>query len=60
MKQKTVTQRFRITVDQWATLQVLDTYGVNVSQFIRDAISEKIKRDWKVIKENKEKIKLPF
>lgn len=60
MRQKTVTYRFRITEDQWATLKVLDCYGVNVSQFIRTAISEKINRDWKEIRIKKEKIKLPF
>jgi len=59
----TVTYRFRISKDQWTTLKVLDTYGVNVSQFIRNAIKEKIKRDWKHIrfsKERNKKLKLPF
>lgn len=32
---------------------------VNVSQFIRTAIKEKLQRDWKEIKESK-KHKLPF
>lgn len=58
--QKTVIQTFRISADQWATLKVLDCYGVNVSQFIRNAITEKINRDWKEIKAKQEKEKLPF
>ena len=58
--QKTVIQTFRISADQWATLKVLDCYGVNVSQFIRTAISEKISRDWKEIRRKKEMIKVPF
>lgn len=49
-----------ITVDQWSTLQVLSCYGVNVSQFIRTAIAEKIKRDWKEIQAKKVKYKIPF
>ncbi|MBK9936755.1 MAG: hypothetical protein IPP05_22215 [Cytophagaceae bacterium] len=54
----------RITIGfnkvQFNSLQKLKQYDVNVSQFIRIAIKEKIKRDWKIIKEEKEKIKLPF
>lgn len=60
MRQKTVTYRFSITGDQWASLKVLDCYGVNVSQFIRNAITEKINRDWSEIKSKQEKEKLPF
>lgn len=60
MIQKTVIQTFRISVDQWATLKVLDCYKINVSEFIRQAISEKLKKDWPVIKEKQEKIKIPF
>jgi post-segregation antitoxin (ccd killing protein) len=35
-------------------------YGVNISQFTRAAIDEKLKRDWPSIKEKKEKIEMPF
>lgn len=42
------------------SLQKLKDYDVNVSKFIRIAISEKIKREWKSIKEKKERVKLPF
>lgn len=61
VKQKKVK---RITIGfnkvQFESLQKLKQYDVNISQFIRIAIKEKIKRDWKVIKEEKNKEKLPF
>lgn len=54
----------RITIGfnnlQFESLQKLKHYDVNLSQFIRTAIKEKIKRDWKVIKEKKERVYLPF
>ena len=50
----------RFTDKQIESLQKLKDYDVNISQFIRLAISEKIKRDWKQIKEKKERVKLPF
>lgn len=48
------------TKQQKNTLKTLENYGVNVNQFIRLAVKEKIQRDWKEIKEKKEKNKLPF
>lgn len=48
------------TTQQKAAFETLESYGVNVNKFIRIAISEKLKRDWKCIKEKKEKVKLPF
>ena len=54
----------RITIGfnkiQFDSLQKLKEYDINLSQFIRLAIKEKIKRDWKSIKEKKEKIVVPF
>lgn len=50
----------RFSVQQSESLQKLKDYDVNISQFIRIAIAEKIKRDWKQIKENKQRVKLPF
>ena len=54
----------RITVGfnslQFNSLQKLKQYDVNISHFIRIAIKEKLRRDWKSIKEEKEKVKLPF
>lgn len=52
------TIRFNST--QIAAFEQLEKYDVNVTKFIRLAISEKIKRDWKQIKEKKERINLPF
>lgn len=60
MKQLTVIKTIRFTGKQAESLQKLSDYDVNVSQFIRVAIKEKISRDWKSIKEKKEIIKLPF
>ena len=50
----------RFSKQQAESLQKLKDYDVNISQFIRIAIAEKIKRDWKQIKEKKERVKLPF
>lgn len=60
MNKLSVIQTIRFTEKQAESLQKLKDYDVNVSQFIRLAISEKIKRDWKLIKEKKERVKLPF
>lgn len=48
------------TQQQKKAFKTLENYDVNVNRFIRDAISEKIKREWKMIKEEKQRIKLPF
>ena len=50
----------RFSDEQINSLKKLKDYDVNISQFIRLAISEKIKRDWKQIKEEKQRVKLPF
>ena len=50
----------RFSDEQINSLNKLKDYDVNISQFIRIVISEKIKRDWKQIKEKKERVKLPF
>ena len=60
MKLNTVRQVIMISEKQAESLKTLKKYNVNVSQFIRQAIKEKLKRDWKEIKEKHEKIKLPF
>jgi len=60
MKQLTVKQTIRITETQKQSLDILESYGVNVSCFIRDAIKEKIQRDWKSIKQEKDSFKYPF
>ena len=40
----------RFTGIQVKSLDKLEEYGVNVSQFIRQATKEKIEREWKQIK----------
>ena len=60
MSKLTVIHTIRFSEKQAESLQKLKDYDVNVSQFIRIAISEKIKRDCKQIKEKKERVKLPF
>ena len=60
MKQFTVRQVIMISEIQAQSLDKLKTYDVNVSQFIRQAIKEKLKRDWKTIKESKNKEYCPF
>ena len=60
MNKYTVIQTIRFSEKQAESLQKLKDYDVNVSQFIRIAIAEKIKRDWKTIKEKKERAKIPF
>ena len=48
------------TETQKKAFETLEDYGVNVNKFIRLAVAEKIKKDWKTIKENKLKTKCPF
>jgi hypothetical protein len=48
------------TKKQKESLQTLENYNVNVNEFIRIAVREKIKRDWKSIKEKKERVYCPF
>ena len=60
MNKYTVIHTIRFSKQQAESLQKLKDYDVNISQFIRLAIAEKIKRDWKQIKEKKERVKLPF
>ena len=60
MNKYTVIHTIRFSKQQAESLQKLKDYDVNISQFIRLAIAEKIKRDWKQIEEKKERVKLPF
>ncbi len=48
------------TKQQKESLQTLESYGVNVNQFIRSAVKDKLAKDWKGIKEQKERVKYPF
>ena len=58
--QLTKSKTIRFSEVQMNSLAILESYGVNVNQFVRIAISEKLKKDWKTIKEKKEKIICPF
>jgi len=60
MKQLTVRHTVMISETQDKSLATLKDYNVNVSQFIRSAIKEKLQRDWKGIKDEKLKFKCPF
>jgi hypothetical protein len=60
MKQLTKSKTIRFTDTQMNSLNILQNYGVNINQFVRLAIKEKLQKDWKSIKEIKEKIKYPF
>ena len=60
MNKYTVIHTIRFSKQQAESLQKLKDYDVNVSKFIRLAIAEKIKRDWKQIKSEKQRVKLPF
>jgi hypothetical protein len=48
------------TKQQQNAFKVLEQHNVNVNQFIRAAIAEKLKSEWKTIKENKTKEYCPF
>ena len=50
----------KITETQHKTLLKLDSYQINVAQFIRDAIAEKIKREYKDLLPKPKKQYCPF
>jgi len=60
MKQYTEKQTIRLTKIQSESLNILELKGINVSQFIRLAIKEKLQKDWKQIKIKQEKTNTPF
>jgi hypothetical protein len=49
-----------LTTQQKQTFETLKKYDIKINAFIILAISEKIKRDWKQIKEQKQKVYIPF
>ena len=59
MKQYTQTKVIRITEIQHKTLQKMKYYNVDIGHFIREAIAEKIKREYKDLIP-KEKNNSPF
>ena len=48
------------TEQQRQAFVILEDHGVNINKFIRQAIAEKIKKDWKEIKAENNKIYSPF
>lgn len=58
MKFYTKTKVIRISESQLFTLQKMKSYNIDVGKFIRDAISEKIKREYENLIP-KEKLKRP-
>jgi hypothetical protein len=60
MKQLTKSKTIRFSETQMNSLSILENYGVNVNYFIRLAVKEKLQKDWKIIKEKKERIYCPF
>ena len=48
------------TLQQKRAFEILEEHGVNVNKFIRQAIAEKIKSDWRKIKEPTTKEYCPF
>lgn len=60
MKKYTKIKVIRITEMQHNTLQKMKSYNVDVGRFIRDAIAEKIKREYSELIPKPEKFKIPF
>ena len=60
MKQYTQTKVIRISETQLFTLQKMKSYNVDVGKFIREAISEKIKKEYQNLIPKKKIIKCTF
>ena len=60
MKKYTKVKVLRISETQDETLKKMKSYKVDVSKFIRDAISEKIKREYKELMPKPKKEYCPF
>lgn len=60
MKKYTKTKSIRISEVQLNTLKKMKYYNVDVGKFIRDAIAEKIKREYKNLLPKPKKEYYPF
>jgi hypothetical protein len=60
MKTLTKTKVIRITETQNLTLKKMKFYNIDVGKFIRDAITEKIKREYKDLIPKQKKEYCPF
>lgn len=56
----TKTKVIRISEMQLKTLQKMKSYNIDIGKFIREAIAEKIKREYRDLIPKPEKIKYPF
>jgi len=60
MQQYTESKTFKFSKQQMKSLKILESYNVNVSWFVRQAIKEKLNRDWQTIKKKSIKNNCPF
>jgi hypothetical protein len=60
MKQYTQTKVIRISESQLATLKKMKSYNIDVGNFIREAIAEKIKREYQDLIPKTKKEYCPF
>ena len=60
MKQYHYKKVIGLTEQQRQAFVILEDHGVNINKFIRQAIAEKIKKDWKEIKAEKTTFHCPF
>lgn len=60
MKQYHYKKVIGFTEQQRQAFVILEDHGVNSNKFIRQAIAEKIKKDWKEIKAEKTTFHCPF
>lgn len=60
MQNYSKTKVIRISETQLLTLQKMKSYNVDIGQFVRDAIAEKIKREYANLIPKPEKFKYPF
>ena len=60
MKNYTKTKVIRISESQLNTLQKMKSYKIDVGKFIRDAIHEKIKREYLTLIPEPKKVHVPF
>jgi hypothetical protein len=60
MKQYTKTKVIRISESQLNTLQKMKSYNIDVGNFIREAIQEKIKREYQQLITKPKKSECPF
>lgn len=58
--QYTYKKQIGFTEQQKYAFSVLKKHNVNICQFVRQAVKEKLQRDWKTIQKSYKKDKTPF